>query len=362
MIRLVIPEIGDEEIAAVAEVLRSGYLVQGQHVAGFERLVADYIGVRHAVAVSSGTAALHLALAALEIGPGDEVLVPDFTFPATANAVALLGATPVLVDVDPATANVRPEAMAAALSPRTRALLPVHLFGQPADMQPILELAAAHDLPVIEDAACALGAAYHGRFCGTLGRLGCFSFHPRKAITTGEGGMIVTDDDALAERLRLLRNHGMTPGPGGMSFTLPGFNYRLTEMQGALGEVQMGRLETIIAQRSALAELYQTALAGEPRLLRPQVIPDVRPVWQSYVLRLAEPLERAAVMARLRADGIESTIGTYAVSVQPAFAAAGAVCPGSVEAYHRGLCLPLHSRMSAADVELVVDSLLRALE
>lgn len=362
MIRLVVPEMGDEEIAAVAAVLRSGYLVQGQHVAEFERRVAEYVGVRHAVAVSSGTAALHLALAALEIGPGDEVIVPDFTFPATANVVALLGATPVLVDIDPTTFNVRTDHLAAAITPRTRALLPVHLFGQPAAMDPILTLAAQHSLPVIEDAACALGATYHGRACGSLGRLACFSFHPRKAITTGEGGMIVTDDDALAERLRLLRNHGMAPGPTGMSFTLPGYNYRLTEMQGALGEVQMGRLEAIIARRTQLAELYQTALADEPRILRPAVIADVRPVWQSYVVRLAAPLDRAAVMARLRADGIESTIGTYAVSAQPAFAATGAVCPGAVEAYHRGLCLPLHSRMDTTDVELVVDSLLRALE
>ena len=362
MIRLVIPEIGDEEIAAVAKVLRSGYLVQGQHVAEFERSVAEYVGVRHAVAVSSGTAALHLALAALEIGPGDEVIVPDFTFPATANVVALLGATPVLVDVDPTTFNVRTDHLAAAITPRTRALLPVHLFGQPADMQPILDLAAAHDLPVIEDAACALGATYHGRACGSLGRLACFSFHPRKAITTGEGGMIVTDDDALAERLRLLRNHGMAPAAHGMSFSLPGYNYRLTEMQGALGAVQMTRLESIIAQRTRLAELYQAALAAEPRILRPVVIPDVRHIWQSYVVLLDAGVDRAAVMARLRADGIESTIGTYAVSTQPAYAAQGAVCPGAVEAYRRGLCLPLHSRMDAADVELVVDSLLRALE
>ena len=214
MIRLIIPEIGDEEVQAVSAVLRSGYLVQGKHVEDFEHRVAAFVGVKHAVAVSSGTAALHVALAALDIGPGDDVLVPDFTFPATANVVALLGATPVLVDVDPATFNTTADLLRPAITPRTKAIMPVHLFGQPAEMQPILDLAAEHGLAVVEDAACALGALYHGRPCGSLGQLGCFSFHPRKVITTGEGGMIVTDDDALAERLRLLRNHGMAKHAG----------------------------------------------------------------------------------------------------------------------------------------------------
>lgn len=361
MIRLIIPEIGEEEIAAVAAVLRSGYLVQGQHVAEFERRVAEYVGVRHAVAVSSGTAALHLALAALEIGPGDEVIVPDFTFPATANVVALLGATPVLVDIDPATFNVRSELLAAAITPRTRALLPVHLFGQPADMAPILALAAQHHLPVIEDAACALGATYHGRACGSLGRLACFSFHPRKAITTGEGGMIVTDDADLAERLRLLRNHGMAQRADGTRFLFPGFNYRLTDFQGALGAVQMTRLEEIIARRRALAELYHTALAAATRLTRPATLADVRHIWQSYVVLLNADVDRAAVMAHLRAAGVETTIGTYAVSAQPAYATPARTLPGSLRAYQQGLCLPLHSQLTASDVELVVDSLLAAL-
>jgi dTDP-4-amino-4,6-dideoxygalactose transaminase len=362
VIRLIIPEIGDEEVQAVADVLLSGYLVQGRHVERFEQQVAAYVGVKHAIALSSGTAALHLALAALEIGPGDEVIVPDFTFPATANVVALLGATPVLVDIDPATFNVRTDQILPVISPRTRAILPVHLFGQPADMQPILDLAASHGLAVVEDAACALGALYRGRPCGALGTMGCFSFHPRKVITTGEGGMVVTDDDALAGRLRLLRNHGMAPQAQGVSFVMAGFNYRMTDFQGAMGVVQMTRLEGIVQRRMALADLYQRALATAPRLTRPVAIDGVRHIWQSYVVLLDEQVDRAAVMTRLRAQGIETTIGTYAVSAQPVFAAPGRQLPGSLRAFQHGLCLPLHSRMTASDVEEVVECLLQAIE
>lgn len=362
MIRLVIPEIGDEEIQAVTDVLRSGYLVQGKHVECFERQVAAYVGVKHAIAVSSGTAALHLALAALEIGVGDEVIVPDFTFPATANVVALLGATPVLVDVDPATFNATADQILPAITSRTRAIMPVHLFGQPADMVPILELAAAHDLAVVEDAACALGAVYQGRPCGAMGNLGCFSFHPRKVITTGEGGMVVTDDDSLAARLRLLRNHGMAAYPDGTRFVVPGLNYRMTDFQGALGVAQMQRLEEIVNRRILLADLYQRALATAPRLRRPYTIDGVRHIWQSYVVTLDETIDRTAVMTRLRSQGIETTIGTYAVSAQPAYAASDWHVPHSLRAYRHSLCLPLHSQMTASEVEEVVASLLQAIE
>lgn len=360
MIRVIVPEIGEEEVAAVAAVLRTGFLVQGQQVQRFERMVADYVGVRHAVAVSSGTAALHLALVALGVGPGDEVIVPDFTFPATANVVELLGATPVLVDIDPATFNLAVDQLEPAFTARTKALMPVHLFGQPADMDPILQLAAAHGVAVVEDAACALGAFYKGRACGSLGAVGCFSFHPRKVITTGEGGMLVTDDDALADRLRLLRNHGMARIDGQTAFTLAGFNYRLTEFQGALGTVQMGKIEAILARRTALAQLYDTALAAVPGVHCPAAIPGARHTWQSYVILLDESLDRDAVMAALREDGIETTIGTYAVSAQPHYTGRSATLPGSLRAFHCGLCLPLHGQMSPADIEIVADSLRRA--
>jgi len=360
MIRLTFPEIGDEEIAAVAAVLRSGYLVQGQHVQAFEQRVAEAVGVPHAVAVSSGTAALHLALLAAGIGPGDEVIVPDFTFPATANVVELVGARPVLVDVDLATFNVDVAQIRPAITRRTRAIMPVHLFGQPADMGPILELAAEHGLLVIEDAACALGAEYHGRRCGGLGNAGCFSFHPRKAITTGEGGMVVTDDERLAGRVRQLRNHGMARQGEAVRFVDAGFNYRLTDFQGALGAVQMGRLEEIIARRTYLAGLYHQALAGLPGVTRPTAMDGTRHVWQSYVILLDEGVERAAVMRTLAEAGIETAIGTYAVSAQPHYAGKAGRLPNSLRAYERGLCLPLHTRMTEADIEEVVRWLERA--
>jgi dTDP-4-amino-4,6-dideoxygalactose transaminase len=357
MIRLTIPEIGEAEIQAVTTVLRSGYLVQGEQVREFERLVAEYVGVRHAVAVSSGTAALHLALLALGVGPGDEVIVPDFTFPATASVVELVGAIPVLVDIDLATFNIDVTQILPAITRRTKAIMPVHLFGQPADMEPILHIAQEHGLFVIEDAACALGAEYRGCRCGAMGLVGCFSFHPRKAITTGEGGMVVTNDDSVAERVRQWRNHGIVTIDGHNHFGLAGFNYRMTDFQGALGVVQMGRLEGIIARRMELAELYHQALAGTTVVMRPVAMNGMRHIWQSYVILIEEGAERDGLLRTLRAQGIEATIGTYAVSAQPHYARPSGDFPTSRRAYEQSLCLPLHTQMSAADVETVAEGL-----
>jgi dTDP-4-amino-4,6-dideoxygalactose transaminase len=312
------------------------------------------------VAVNSGTAALHVALLALRIGPGDEVVVPDFTYPATANAVRLTGATPVLVDIDPITFNATAAAMEPAITPHTRVLLPVHLFGQPADMDPILALAAARGLHVIEDAACALGARYHGRPAGALGTLACFSFHPRKAVTTGEGGMVTTDDPALALRLRMLRNHGQVTRPHGLSFEEIGLNYRLTDFQGALGLAQLDRLEPILARRAVLAQAYDAALAAIPDLATPRVLEGAVATWQSYVVMLPRRVERNAVSARLREAGIETTLGTYSISAQPAYAGAPFLA-NSRAAYAHSLSLPLHPRLSEADVSQVAQCLAAAL-
>jgi perosamine synthetase len=361
VIRLVVPEIGEEEIQAVVAVLRSGHLVQGEYVQEFERLVAEYVGVKHAVAVSSGTAALHLGLLALGIGPGDEVIVPDFTFPATANVVELVGAKPVLIDIDISTFNLNVNQIRPAINPRTKAILPVHLFGQPADMDPILQIAEEHGLFIVEDAACALGAEYRGRKCGAMGQVGCYSFHPRKAITTGEGGMVVTHDDAVAERVRRLRNHGMVKAKGGNSFELAGFNYRMTDFQGALGAVQMRRLEGIIAHRTELARLYDKVLAGIPSIIRPMAMNGVRHIWQSYVILLREGFDRDEVMTTLKEHGIEATIGTYAVSAQPCYATPTKIPPVSWQAYEYSLCLPLHTKMSSADIRGIAECLSQAL-
>jgi dTDP-4-amino-4,6-dideoxygalactose transaminase len=380
MIRLVEPEMGEDEFQAVRRVLATGYLVQGQNVGRFEELVAAYLGLDHAVAVSSGTAALHVALLALGIGPGDEVIVPDFTFPATANVVALVGARPVLADVSLETFNLDPAGVEALITPRTRAIMPVHLFGLPAPMDEIQALAEAHGLWLIEDAACALGAEYGGRKCGTFGLLGCFSLHPRKAITTGEGGLIGTLDAELADRLRALRNHGQVAGPEGARFEAAGLNYRMTDFQGALGTVQMGKLEQVIGQRQALAAAYDAALAGIPWLRRPSVAtggsvlrqelrraqpgPVSRHVYQSYVVLLEEGLDRERIMVSLREQGIECTIGTYACHAQPFFQRRygylSGDLPNAYHAFQRTLTLPLHGRMSPEDVGRVAGALRRS--
>jgi dTDP-4-amino-4,6-dideoxygalactose transaminase len=361
MIRLTIPDIGDEEIQAVVEVLRSGYLVQGRNVEAFESRVAEYVGVKHAVAASSGTAALHLALLALGIGPGDEVIVPDFTFPATANVVERVGARAVLVDIDLATYNIDIQQIQPAITHKTRAILPVHLFGLPADLAAVREIARKHNLFIIEDAACALGARSNAGMCGSVGDLACFSFHPRKAITTGEGGMVVTNDQAFAERIRQYRNHGMVRSDERVRFELAGLNYRLTDFQGALGLAQMGRLETIIQKRTELAGLYHQQLAGVNELVLPFEMPATRHVWQSYVVRLKEGLDRDAVIQELRQAEIETTIGTYALSVQPSFASRGKPIEKSLLAYRQSLCLPLHPRMSEPEVRQVSACLKAAL-
>jgi dTDP-4-amino-4,6-dideoxygalactose transaminase len=361
MIRLAVPEIGDEEVEAVAAVLRSGFLVQGPAVQAFEARMAAAVGTAHAVAVSSGTAALHLALLALDVGPGDEVIVPGFTHPATANVVARAGARPVLVDIDLETFNVDPDAMAHAIGPRTKALLPVHLFGFPVEMDGLLDAAAERNVPVIEDAACALGSSYGGRACGAMGRIGCFSFHPRKVITTGEGGLLTTDDAMLAERLRRLRNHGQVVDAGRGRFVEAGLNYRMTDFQAAMGLAQMDRLPAILARRAEVAQSYSRLLEGWPGVSLPRVPKKGRASWQSFVVLLREGIDRDAVQARLREDGIETTLGAYALAAQPYYRDRPPL-PRSLAAQQRSLTLPLHTRLSDVEVQGVVAALRRAVD
>jgi perosamine synthetase len=276
MIRLTVPEIDERDIAAVADALRSGYLVQGSRVRAFEGAVAQLVGTRHAVAVSNCTAALHLALLGLEIAPGDRVAVTTYSWPATANVIVLSGAEPVFVDIEPGTFNMDPAQLERALDEYRgiRAIIPVHAFGGMADMRRILDVADRHDLPVIEDAACALGARLHGLSAGQWGRVSCFSFHPRKAVTTGEGGIVATDDDELANRVRALRNHGQDPTAPAPDFILAGFNLRMTEFQGALGVTQLEKLERIIAARRERAALYGRLFADSPVTVPAALEPD----------------------------------------------------------------------------------------
>jgi len=357
-IRLAKPYLGDRQdlIALIEEVLDSGFLVQGKNVACFERQVAEYLGVKHAIAVSSGTAALHLSLIALGVGDGDEVIVPAYTFPATANVVELVGARPVLVDVDLETYNVLVEQIEGAISPKTKAIIPVHLFGNPADMDSVMEIAVEHNLSVIEDAAGALGSEYKGRKCGTIGTFGCFSFHPRKVITTGEGGMVVTDNAALAEQIRILRNHGMQTNGSQHEFVAAGFNYRMNELEAALGIVQMQEIDKIIAERQRLAELYVGLLKDAPGVIFQKTLPDSLSVWQAFVIHFNDG-DVALLLETLRNARIEANIGTYALHLlqfyRDKYAYDSSDYPNAAELYSQGLALPIYDDMSVESVKQV---------
>ncbi len=350
LIRLGRPDVGAEELAAVAAVLESGQLTMGPLVDELERLVAEACEVPHAVAVSSGTAALHLAVLALGIGPGDEVIVPAYTFPATANVVALAGARPVLVDVDPATMNLDLAKLPGALTPRTKAVLAVHLFGRPLDWE-ALESAVPEGVALLEDAAGALGARYRGRACGSLGAAGCLSFHPRKTVTTGEGGAVTTADAGLADAVRRGRHHGIEAHGGAVDIAVPGTNYRLSDILCAVGIPQLRRLPELLAARRRAAAGYTERLADA--VLTPSADPADEHGWQAYVVQLDR---RDEALAGLRAHGIEAQIGTYALHHLSAYREQ-VPFPGADDAFARALALPFHTFLSDDDLDRVAEAL-----
>src|SRR5271157_383007 len=371
MIRLTIPSIEEDDLQGTREVLESGFLVQGARVADFEKSIASYVGVKHVIAVSNCTAALHLALLALDVRAGDLVLVTTYSWPATANVIELCGAQPVFVDIQPDTFNIDPELLTKTLGKlmavtetgrRVKAIIPVHTFGQMADMTAILKVAEPYGIPVIEDAACALGAKWEGRQAGTWGLMGCFSFHPRKAITTGEGGVITTNDDQLARKLRALRNHGLDPEASSPDFIMPGFNYRLTEFQAAFGATQMKKLDRIIAARRRLAHHYDNLLENDPVLV-PAVPSQSFHVYQSYVTLLpseAAP-RRAEIIRQLKEQGVETNIGTWHMPLTTYFRTRYGYhvgdFPFSDSIFVRTLTLPLYEMLSFEDQETVVTKL-----
>ncbi len=350
------PYVDQVEADAAAAALASGFVVQGPRVREFERLVAEWVGTRHALAVSSATTGLHLALVALGIGPGDEVLVPSFTFPATGNVVLHQGARLVLVDVRTDDHSIDVDDARSKITSRTRAIMPVDPFGLPHDADGIGRLAAQHGLAIVEDAACAIGASFDGRQAGGLGTVGVFSFHGRKIITTGEGGMVVTNDDDLAERLGRLRSHGAERDGFRMRFVEPGFNYRMSDIAGAIGVAQMGKLEAIVGKRRSLAARLTDRLAGIPG-----VTPQAEPIgrvhaYQSYVVLLDPDLDRDGVVDRLKDLGVESTIGTYALHMEPVFQRLGYRdddLPGARTLAKCSLTLPLFPGMSDAQLDQV---------
>lgn len=364
MIRLNIPFTDQRELDEIAEVLSTGYLTQGAKTAEFEEKVAGFIGCKYAFAMSSCTTALHLSLVVADIGPGDEVLVADFTFPATANVVVQQGAVPVLVDICLDTFTIDVDDLRAKITPQTKAIIPVHAFGCAADMEPINQLALEHDLVVIEDAACAIGATYKKRYCGNLGDLGCFSFHPRKVITTGEGGMITTNNPELAEKIRLLRSHGGKRNGSWYSYEAAGYNYRLSDIQGAMGVAQMDKLPMLIERKRLLANKLTERLADIPGIRLP-----VEPTWgghiyQSFVIVVDESLDRDQIINTLRLLGIETTLGTYALHAQPFFRNRFGYEIGQLsnshKAYTNTVTLPLYPQMKETELELVSDCLRKA--
>jgi perosamine synthetase len=363
-LRLADPRLGPEAVEAVERVLESGHLTMGPRVADFEDAVARYVGVPHAVAVSSGTAALQVAVSALGVGPGDEVIVPDFTHPATANAVLACGADLRLVDVRPDTFAIDVGAVERACSARTKMVVAVDPFGLPADYAALERLAGDAGIALLADAACSIGATIGDRRAGAVGDAACFSFHPRKIVTTGEGGMVLTHDDAVAAAVRRLRNHGAEHADGRVRFVEPGLNVRMSDVHAALGNVQMPRLADVLARRERLATRMLAGLEGIADVEPQSVPPGVTTSWQAFVVRLAPRVDRDAVVSRLAAQGVEATIGTYALHRQPAFAAfarSSDQLDVSAELADTSLALPLHPRMTDDDADRVVTGLARAI-
>jgi dTDP-4-amino-4,6-dideoxygalactose transaminase len=364
------PFFDDAEKEAIVQPLETGWVVQGPNVHKFETLFAEYSGARFARATTSCTTALHMALAALGIGPSDEVILPAFTFIASANAVEYLGGRPVFVDIDLDTFNIDVTQIAPAITRRTRAIMPVSLFGLSADMDPILELAHQHKLGVVEDAACAIGALYKGVHAGTLADMSCFSLHPRKLITTGEGGMLVTDSEELVETIEAMRSHGGTISDLERhrkgSFALPehnllGYNYRMTDLQGAVGVAQMGKLDWIVERRSQLAQRYDNAFAGLEAVATPFVPAGYRHAYQSYVLFIQAHASRSRdeLAVALLHRGVSVRQGTHAVHIQGYYRDKYGLEPGdfpkSFAADRQSLALPLFQTMVEDEQEYVIE-------
>jgi len=360
-IRLSKPNLQNQNLITLFnKLLDTGFLVQGRYVKQFEREIANYLGAKHAIAVSSGTAALHLSLAALGIGPKDEVIVPAYTFPATVNVVELVGAKPILVDVEMDTYNIKVADIERAISQNTKAIIPVHLFGNPADIKSIMEIAGKYNLWVIEDAAGALGSTYKGGKCGTFGIVGCFSFHPRKIITTGEGGMIVTNDDNLAERLRELRNHGMKTMNSYNDFFMPGFNYRMSEIEAIFGLTQFSKIQEIIDERQKLAKLYTEFLEDIPEITFQKVLRNCMSVWQAFVIRFRDRIIYD-ILNTLNKAGVEVSVGTYAIHLlkfyREKYGFQPLDYPHATKLYFTNLAIPFYNGITLDEMKNVVNML-----
>ncbi len=351
------PIIGSEEIDAAGEVLMSGMLVQGESVKKFEEAFSDYLGAKSSIAVSNGTVALDLALKALGLQPGDEVISPAFTFIATANSILYQGSKPVFADVDEKTFNINPESLSEKITSKTRAVIGVHLYGQPFDMKAAMQICEDHHITLVEDCAQAHGAEFLGKKVGSFG-IGCFSFYPTKNMTTGEGGMITTSDEELAAKLRLLRNHGDT---GKYNHISLGYNYRMTNLQGAIGQIQLQHLDEFNSRRIRNAKFLNAHLKIKG-ITTPYKAKSVKHVYNQYVIRIEDdfPASRETLMEYLQAKGIGSAVHyPKPVYEQPLYKELGygkERCPVSEDVSRRVLSLPVHPSLKQEDLEYIADS------
>ena len=359
------PDLDENDIRSVTEVLRSGCLALGPRARAFEEAVASYVGVGHAVAVSSGTAALHLIIKALGLGPRDEVLVPSFTFAASVNAILYEGASPVFAEVEPVTFNLDPGDLEHRITHRTRAILGVDIFGHPADWDGLRRVADRYGLLLVDDCCEALGASYKGRMLGSIGAAGAFAFYPNKQITTGEGGMVVTDDADLARFCRSMANQGRKDMSPWLRHDFLGHNYRMNELSAALGLSQMGRIEAILAKRDRVAALYESRLACVPEVTRPRILPQVRMSRFVYVVTLEEGCDRDRTIAGMEADGVPARGYFAPIHTQPYIRARCGNLEGSLPVTEglarRTLALPFHNNLGEEEVEQVVEVLRRNL-
>lgn len=360
-IPLMSPDIRNSDIENVIRVLKSGMLVQGKEVIHLEDSFSKFISVKHSIAVSSGTAALHLALIALGIGKGDEVIVPAFSYIATANVVELVGAKPIFVDIDIETFTINTSLIEKAITTKTKAIIPVHEFGLTANMQSIKEIANNHNLYIVEDAACALGAKDNNIFAGTLGDIACFSFHPRKTITSGEGGIITTNSDYIFKKLNQLRNHGIEFVNNKIEFVVPGFNYRMTDFQAAILNSMFKRLSHIISIKSKLSKLYSNKINNN-LITKPKVPKNKTHSWQTYHLLLDQKLDQKKIIYLMEKKGIGTNYGAQCIPEQKYYKKkydldVKNLFPNATKAYNFGLAIPLFEKLNEKHINYISNTI-----
>lgn len=355
------PDIRSEDIAAVTEVLKSGMLVQGKNVSSLEQNIASFTHSTHVSAVSNGTATLHLSLVALGIGPGDEVILPALSYIATANVIEIVGATPIFVDINLDTFNIEESKIEQCITSKTKAIIPVHEFGLAANMTAIMQIANEHDIYVIEDAACALGATHHGKYAGTFGDFGSFSLHPRKAISSGEGGLVLTNNETLHKKIQILRNHGIDYSTGEMDFVAAGFNYRLTDFQAALVNSQLQRLADTLKYKQELAEVYFNEIKSSTIKL-PSVPEGSVHTWQTFHILLPTTLNRADLITKLKSRGIGTNYGAQCIPAQTYYynkyqIDSSVNFPNALRAFNSGLAVPLYEKLKKEDISYIAHEL-----